>query len=83
MDIYQEAQALGSYLTELRREFHRHPEVSRKETWTAERIEAELDALGITEHKRVDGSGERRKGTGSWRFGPIPTLCPSRRSTPN
>ena len=57
MDIYQEAQALGSYLTELRREFHRHPEVSRKETWTAERIEAELDALGITEHKRVDGSG--------------------------
>ena len=34
-----------------------HPEVSRKETWTAERIEAELDALGITEHKRVDGSG--------------------------
>lgn len=57
MDIYQEALALSPYLTELRREFHRHPEVSRQEFWTAERIETELDAIGITEHRRVDGSG--------------------------
>ena len=57
MEIYQEALALQSYLTALRREFHRHPEVSRKEFWTAERIEAELDSMGITEHQRVDGSG--------------------------
>lgn len=57
MNLYQEAQALQGYLSGLRREFHRHPEVSRKEFWTAERIEKELDALGITEHQRVDGSG--------------------------
>ena len=57
MDLYKEAQELQSYLSSLRRELHRHPEVSRKEFWTAERIEQELDAIGITDHKRVDGSG--------------------------
>lgn len=57
MDFREEAQALSPYLSDLRREFHRHPEVSRKEFWTAERIEKELDAIGITDHKRVDGSG--------------------------
>lgn len=57
MGIYEEALGLQTYLTDLRREFHRHPEVSRKEFWTAERIETELDAIGITEHQRVDGSG--------------------------
>lgn len=57
MSLKQEAQELQGYLTALRREFHRHPEVSRKELWTAERIEKELDSIGITEHRRVDGSG--------------------------
>lgn len=57
MNIKQEAQALAPYLSDLRREFHRHPEVSRQEFWTAERIEKELDTIGITDHKRVDGSG--------------------------
>ena len=57
MDFYQEAKELQSYLTALRREFHIHPCVSRQEFWTAERIEAELDAMGISEHTRVDGSG--------------------------
>ena len=57
MDFYKEAQALAPYLSGLRREFHMHPEVSRKEFWTAERIEKELDAIGITDHRRVDGSG--------------------------
>lgn len=57
MEIYKEALALQSYLTDLRREFHRHPEVSRQEFWTAGRIEAELDAMGITDHQRVDGTG--------------------------
>lgn len=57
MDIRKEAWQLGTYLTGLRREFHMHPELSRKEFWTAERIERELDAIGVTEHKRVDGTG--------------------------
>lgn len=57
MDFKKEAQALAPYLSGLRREFHRHPCVSREEFWTAERIEAELDAIGVTDHQRVDGSG--------------------------
>ncbi len=57
MDFCKEAQALAPYLSALRREFHMHPEVSRREFWTAERIEKELDAIGITDHRRVDGSG--------------------------
>jgi len=57
MSYYDEARALGPYLSALRREFHSHPCVSREEFWTAERIEKELDDIGITDHKRVDGSG--------------------------
>ncbi|MCI8651636.1 MAG: amidohydrolase [Oscillospiraceae bacterium] len=57
MDFRKEAQALAPYLSGLRREFHMHPEVSRQEFWTAERIEKELDAIGIADHRRVDGSG--------------------------
>lgn len=56
MSFYNEAQAMAGYLTDLRREFHRHPCISREEFWTAERIERELDAIGVTEHRRVDGS---------------------------
>ena len=57
MSYYDEAKALRPYLSALRREFHRHPCVSRREFWTAERIEEELDALGIPDHRRVDGTG--------------------------
>lgn len=57
MDFRKEAEALRPYLSSLRREFHMHPELSRQEFWTAERIERELDAIGITDHRRVDGSG--------------------------
>ena len=57
MDFCKEAEALAPYLSSLRREFHMHPEVSRKEFWTAERIEKELDEIGITDHRRIDGSG--------------------------
>lgn len=57
MEFRKEAEALSPYLSSLRREFHMHPEVSRQEFWTAERIEKELDAIGITDHRRVDGSG--------------------------
>lgn len=57
MNIYEEAKSLAPYLTALRREFHQHPCISREEYWTAERIERELDAIGITEHRRVDNTG--------------------------
>ncbi len=56
MSYYDEAKALSSYLSSLRREFHRHPCISREEFWTAERIERELDTIGISDHKRIDGS---------------------------
>lgn len=57
MELRKEAEALAPYLSGLRREFHQHPEVSCREFWTAERIEKELDAIGITDHRCVDGSG--------------------------
>lgn len=40
----------------LRREFHKHPEVSMQEFRTAKRIEEELDSLGIP-HRRVGETG--------------------------
>lgn len=57
MDFRKEAEALSPALTALRREFHRHPCISREEFWTAERIEQELDDIGITDHRRIDNTG--------------------------
>lgn len=57
MGFRSEAEALQSYLSHLRREFHQHPELSREEHWTCQRIERELDAIGITDHQRVDQTG--------------------------
>ncbi|MGI5972422.1 MAG: M20 metallopeptidase family protein [Oscillospiraceae bacterium] len=57
MGFWEEAQAMAPQLTGLREEFHRHPEVSRQEFWTAERIERELDDIGITDHRRVEETG--------------------------
>lgn len=45
-----------AYLIDLRRTFHQHPELGLQEYWTAERIEQELDALGIP-HERVGATG--------------------------
>ena len=52
----EEKAALGGYVTELRRAFHKRPELSLREHGTAARIEAELDALGIP-HRRVGETG--------------------------
>lgn len=54
--ILNKAQENYDYVVELRRHFHRHPELSAKEYQTAERIEKELDQLGIV-HKRVGDTG--------------------------
>lgn len=44
------------YLTDLRREFHEHPEIGLQEFWTADRIEKELDQFGVA-HVRVGSTG--------------------------
>ena len=44
------------YITSLRREFHKYPEVGLKEYETAKRIEDELDKLNIP-HKRIGETG--------------------------
>ena len=41
-----------AYLTDLRRHFHAHPEVSLQEYETCKKIEGELDSMGIP-HKRI------------------------------
>lgn len=45
-----------AYLTELRRHFHAHPEVSLQEYETCKKIEAELDSMGIP-HQRIGETG--------------------------
>lgn len=44
------------YLVQLRREFHKHPELSSREFHTADRIEEELDRFSIP-HTRVGATG--------------------------
>ncbi|MBQ9827113.1 MAG: amidohydrolase, partial [Lachnospiraceae bacterium] len=44
------------YIVSLRRFFHMHPELAREEFITQQRIEEELDNIGI-EHKRIAGTG--------------------------
>ncbi len=54
--MMKEALLQEEYVRGLRREFHRHPEPSWGEEWTASRVEAELTAMGI-EHKRIAKTG--------------------------
>lgn len=88
MSITQKALAEQDYIISLRRDFHAHPEISLKEYRTAQRIEEELDKLGIP-HQRSGETGVyaeikgERPGTGiialraSTRWpSPRPTKCP-------
>lgn len=54
--LYEQAEQDHGYVVALRRYFHTHPELSRKEFHTAERIENELHQLGL-ETQRVDETG--------------------------
>lgn len=54
--LFEEIKREHSYIVELRRDFHRHPEIAKEEFRTAERIEEELDKIGLA-HKRVDETG--------------------------
>ena len=55
-DLKRQALALQEELTALRRDFHMHPELGLEEYRTAQRIEEELDKLGIA-HRRVACTG--------------------------
>lgn len=54
--LTEQLQGEQNYLTDLRRIFHQHPELGLREYWTAERIEEELDSLGIA-HERIGETG--------------------------
>ena len=56
MDVKKTAAAERDYIVSIRREFHRHPELSLQEFRTAQRIEEELDKFGIP-HTRVGETG--------------------------
>ncbi len=45
-DYYQEAQSLFEYTRDLRRDFHRHPELGYQEVRTAGIVARELQGLG-------------------------------------
>lgn len=55
-DFKEQLQAQRGYLVSLRRDLHSHPELSLHEFRTAQRIEAELDEIGVP-HKRVGETG--------------------------
>lgn len=55
-ELRQQIRRDRARLVALRRDFHRHPELSLREHRTARIIEAELDALGIS-HTRVGETG--------------------------
>ena len=50
-------EAMLARLVELRRAIHREPELAFKEEQTAKRLERALEDLGITDHRRVAGTG--------------------------
>lgn len=54
--IQKRTEARAPYVSSLRRELHRHPELSLQEYHTAEVIERELDRAGIG-HRRIGATG--------------------------
>ena len=54
--LYEQVLADHDYVVDLRREFHRHPELGKEEFETAAAIERELDLLGIP-HRRAAVTG--------------------------
>lgn len=83
--IQEQLEQEKTYLSALRREFHRRPELSLQEFCTAARIEEELDRFGIP-HTRVGETGvlgtlrgTRNGRQGSWSCGQTSMPCPFRR----
>ena len=61
-------------LVELRRDLHRHPELSWKEERTAGRLESALRGFGINDLKRVAGTGVIARVPGRDRGAPVVAL---------
>ncbi len=67
--FYEEAKKIQPYVIELRRHFHKYPEVSRNEYKTAEKIEEELSKLGLSSRRigetgvytEIHGTGKGKK----------------------
>lgn len=58
MKIIESAKKIQPYLQEIRRELHKHPEISNEEKKTAEIIAEELRKMGISDIKEnVNGHG--------------------------
>lgn len=55
--VYGRAMDLASWLRDLRRDFHRYPELSMKEFRTSEKVAEVLTDLGIPFEKGVGGTG--------------------------
>jgi len=56
-DLYREAQELFEYSQQLRRDFHRHPELGFREMWTAGVVARELGQLGLEVSTKVAKTG--------------------------
>lgn len=54
--IFEEIKADHEYIIKIRRDLHKSPEIAKEEFKTAERIEKELEQIGL-EHKRVGETG--------------------------
>ena len=61
-------------LVELRRDLHRHPELSWKETETSNKLLAALASLGVTDVMRVAGTGLVARVPGRDRSAPVVAL---------
>ena len=61
-------------LIALRRDLHRHPELSWKEERTAQRLEAALQSAGITDIRRVAGTGVLARVPGRDRGAPVTAI---------
>jgi IAA-amino acid hydrolase len=71
-DFLDRARSFRSDLVEMRRDLHRHPELSFQERRTAERVARTLDGLGLRPRTGVGGTGVVAElGTGA---GPIVAL---------
>ena len=53
-NLLQQVRVDHGYIVGLRRYFHRHPELGREEYGTQQRIEQELDAIGVSHHRQAD-----------------------------
>ena len=56
VQIFDEIKADHGYVVDLRRHFHKHPEIAKEEFQTALKIEEELDKIGLA-HQRVAETG--------------------------